>query len=186
MAEKDAKTVQVDNLRDDDAAEKAGPATGSKPLPWLVLVVGLLVMLLTPTASYFVAKSSIPANTQETPAKKEPAKAKAESKEPPLLSFNAMLVNVKDTKGTRVLKITPNLMLSDAELKKELESPSFKTLLKDLITDVASAKTLDDLDGPTGRENLKKDILARINKMLVSKDITGAVADVYFDEFLIQ
>lgn len=185
MAEKDAKTVQVDNLRDDDAAEKAGPATGGKPLPWLVLVVGLLVMLLTPAACYFVVKLSLPAATPEA-AKKEEVKPKMDLKEPTLMSFSpALLVNVLDTKGTRILKIMPHLVLSpEPDLLENMNK--IRTLLVDTIMSVASAKTLDEIDGPAGRENLKKDILTRINKILESRGWAGSVVDVYFDEFLIQ
>ncbi len=190
MAEKDAKTVQVDNLRDDDAAEKTEPAKGGgKPLPWLVLVVGFLVMLLTPAASYFVVKLSLPAaapqeaGAKEAAAKKEAVK-KTEVKEPTLLNLKSMLINVADTKGTRILKVTPHLVLSEPEMADKLNK--LMTMLVDLITSVASSKTLDELDGPAGRENLKKDIVARVNKALETQQITGTVIDVYFDEFLIQ
>ena len=189
MAEKDAKTVQVHNLRDDDAAEKTGPATGGSKLPWLVLVIGFLVMLLTPTASYFVVKLSLQTRAPEADAKKEKEKPKsekgekAEKAEPTLYNLNSMLVNILDTKGTRILKITPHLVLSEPEMAEKMKN--LKPLLVDLITSVASAKTLDELDGPAGRENLKKDILLRVNKSLEAR-MTGSVADVYFDEFLIQ
>ena len=182
MAEKDAKTVQVDNLRDDEAADKAVPAAGGKPLPWLVLVMGFLVMLLTPVASYFVVKLSLPA-PEAVVAKKEAVKPKTEAQEPTLLNMNSMLINVADTKGTRILKITPHLVLSEPEMGEKMKN--IKTLLVDVITSVASAKTLDELDGPTGRESLKKDILVRVNKIIESR-MTGTVADVYFDEYLIQ
>lgn len=178
------KTVEADNLKDDEAGDKAGADKGGKPLPVLVLVVGLLVMLLTPVASFFVVKLSLPAQApaEAAPAKKETAKSK---EEPALAIFNlnSMLINVADTKGTRILKIAPHLVLSETEMLPKLAP--IKTMLIDTITTVASAKTLDELDGPAGRENLKKDILTRVNKLLESR-MTGSVADVYFDEFLIQ
>ena len=189
MAEKDAKTVQVENL-DDDTADKGVPAKSGKPLPWLVLVVGFLVMLLTPAACYFVVKLSLPTPvstevaTKEAAAKKEAEKAKPEVKEPTLFNLNSMLVNILDTKGTRILKIAPHLVLSEPTMAEKMNK--LKAMLVDQITSVASAKTLDELDGPAGRENLKKDILTRVNKNLEMQQIAGSVVDVYFDEFLIQ
>jgi flagellar basal body-associated protein FliL len=63
--------------------------------------------------------------------------------------------------------------------------PPLKPLLMDTITTVASGKTLDELDGPTGRENLKKVIIQRLNKLLETR-MTGSVVDIYFEEFLIN
>ena len=189
MAEKNAKPVQVD----DDAAEKDEPAKGAtKPLPWLVLVMGLLVMLLTPAASYFVVKLSLPTATPEASAKETAAKESAAKKEsekpdaPALYSMKSMTVNILDTKGTRMLKITPSLVLSVSDTTLVDKLKAISPVLLDAISSASSARTLDELDGPAGRENMKKDILSRVNKILEVRRLTFSVSDVYFEEFLIQ
>jgi flagellar basal body-associated protein FliL len=216
MAEKNNKPSKTDSEKDDDVTpEPAKSAAGAKPMPWLVLIVGVLVMLLTPTASYFMVKLTNPpaADTEQEPSEQEGAKkeghgakkeghgAKKEGHgakkgghgktaekvgdEKDSASFNmtSMLINIAETKGTRILKIAPHLVLSEPAMSAKLNA--IKALLVDTITTVASAKTLDALDGPTGRDNLKKDIVQRLNKLLESR-MTGSVVDIYFEEFLIQ
>ena len=215
MAEKNNKPSKTDSVTDDDVTpETAKTAAGAKPMPWLVLIVGILVMLLTPTASYFLVKlTQTPAATTEQEAsepevakkeghgKAEGAKkeghgakkeghGKAEGKEKKggekdsaTFNMSSMLINIAETKGTRILKITPHLMLSEPEMSGKLAP--IKALLVDTIATVTSGKTLDELDGPTGRDNLKKAIVLRVNKLLESR-MTGSVVDIYFEEFLIQ
>jgi flagellar basal body-associated protein FliL len=223
MAEKNNKPSKTDSVTDDDVTpENAKTAAGAKPMPWLVLIVGILVMLLTPTASYFLVKlTQTPAATTEQEASEQEASepevakkeghgakkeghgakkeghgakkgghGKAEGKEKEggekdsaTFNMSSMLINIAETKGTRILKITPHLMLSEPEMSAKLAP--IKALLVDTIATVTSGKTLDELDGPTGRDNLKKAIVLRVNKLLESR-MTGSVVDIYFEEFLIQ
>ncbi len=211
MAEKEPKTIKADETRDDEAgAEGRAKAAKDKQIPLMVLIIGILVMLVTPVTSFFLVKLAMPkpeAGTEESAvgeggkkeghgesAKKAGGKKEGHGKkegkgegsaEPESTTFTLpfMLINIAETKGTRILKITPHLILSEPEMGAKM--PALKPLLMDTITTVASGKTLDELDGPTGRENLKKTIIQRLNKLLETR-MTGAVADVYFEEFLIQ
>lgn len=176
-------TAEADAI---DAAEVAGSAgaasdTGRAPSrsgTLAVGIIGLLVMILTPLTSYFIVKLSVPARTEA----EAPAPAANDSKTV-IFSLESMLVNIAETKGTRILRFVPHLVLSEPALAAELEL--MKPMLADRITAVASSKTIDELDGLQGRELLKKDVLAAINALIEDK-LAGAVVDVYFGEFLIQ
>lgn len=211
MADKEPKTVKADSAKDDDgASEAAKSSTNAKQIPWLVLAVGILVMLVTPTASYFLVKLTMATPEAATSegatheggkkeggkeegakheggkkegGKKEGGKEEGGEKESGTFNLPFMLINIAETKGTRILKITPHLIFSEPEMANKM--PPLKPLLMDTITTVASGKTLDELDGPTGRENLKKVIIQRLNKLLETR-MTGSVVDIYFEEFLIN
>jgi flagellar basal body-associated protein FliL len=227
MAEKEPKTVKAEEARNDESGTEGGERNAkAKQIPLLVLIIGILVMLVTPLTSFFLVKMAMPkpdAGTEESAggaegkkeskkeghgegakkegkeggkkeghgesAKKEGGKKEGKGKEngaeqdSTTFTLPFMLINIAETKGTRILKITPHLILSEPEMGAKM--PALKPLLMDAITTVTSGKTLDELDGPTGRENLKKSIIQRINKLLETR-MTGAVADVYFEEFLIQ
>jgi flagellar basal body-associated protein FliL len=58
-------------------------------------------------------------------------------------------------------------------------------MLRDKVLSAASVKTIDELEGPQGRENLKREIMNLINASIKDR-MSGAVVDVYFNEFLIQ
>jgi flagellar basal body-associated protein FliL len=224
MAEKEPKTVKAEDTRDDEAgAEGGGKTAKGKQIPLMVLIIGILVMLVTPVTSFFLVKLAMPkpdTGTEESAGgeegkkeakkeghgegakkeakgegakkeghgegKKEGGKGKGEGaaeQDSTTFTLPFMLINIAETKGTRILKITPHLILSEPEMGAKM--PALKPLLMDTITTVASGKTLDELDGPAGRENLKKAIIQRLNKLLETR-MTGAVADVYFEEFLIN
>ena len=58
-------------------------------------------------------------------------------------------------------------------------------LIKDRIGMAMSRQTLEELEGPSGRERLKEEIKNEVNAFLQVE--TGMkVVDVYFTEFLIQ
>jgi flagellar basal body-associated protein FliL len=142
----------------------------------IVIGVGLLVMLLTPLASYFVVKSVTPPMVAEKEAENDEATET-------VLSLDTVRVNVRQTKGTRFLMLECHLVLSESRLAELLQSST--AMLTDKVSLAASRRTVDDLEGPEGRESLKRDIMAEINAAIRSK-WSGAVIDVYFSEFLVQ
>lgn len=100
-----------------------------------------------------------------------------------LVAVKEIYVNIAETKGTRILKIVPNLVVSEDALAKELMLA--EALVRDRISAAAAKMTLDDLDGVNGRDSLKKEIMTLVNLSMQNK-MAGVVTDVYFSEYLIQ
>jgi flagellar basal body-associated protein FliL len=191
MADEQKKHSTAEKRNDDEgAAATTTPAAEAKPVSRLILVFGFLVMLLTPTAGYFLATLSMPTrggslHEEQKQEQQHQAEEKGLEREMSSAVFpmNSMLINIADTRGTRMLKLTPHLLLREPGLSAKLAP--LKVLLVDGIATETSSKTLDDLDGPAGRERLKKDIIHRLNKLLEAH-MPDPVADIYFEEFLIQ
>jgi flagellar basal body-associated protein FliL len=142
-----------------------------------VIIIGLLVMVLTPLASYLVVRLSLP------PSPLQDEEAEVSSKEQVVLDMEPVLVNIAQTKGTRVLKLEPHLVLSEVALLEELKNSS--SLLADRILLACSRKTIDELEGPEGRATLKREIMAEVNAAIQGR-MKGSVVDIYLSEFLIQ
>jgi flagellar basal body-associated protein FliL len=175
MSEKEPALTEADAI---PAAEGDKPAKAHSSLGGLIAVVaGLLVMVLTPMISYFVVKATVPPPIEPVAEHKE-----GENKDV-VLPLKAITVNIAETKGTRILRLEPHLVLSEAKLLEELKSST--AMLADKIILAVGRKTIDELEGPDGRQGLKRDIMSEINAAFRGR-MAGSVIDVYFNEFLIQ
>ena len=141
----------------------------------VTIVIGLAIMIVTPLITYVVVKATVP-----PPLAAETVK---EVEQATIYNLSTMFVNVAETKGTRVLKFEPHLVLSEARLGEDLKQ--YEAMLRDRVSLAAMTMTIDDLSGPQGRDTLKREIMKLINTEMKEK-MSGAIIDVYFNDFLIQ
>jgi flagellar basal body-associated protein FliL len=158
-------------------APEATAAQAAKPKSNLIIVIliGVVITVATPLITFFVVKATVPPPVVAEEHEKEAASAYCDMSE--------MYVNIAETKGTRILKIQPVLVLSDEHLTEKIKQ--VEAMIKDKILLAASTKTIDELEGPNGKESLKREIVSLINAAIKDK-MAGAVTDVYFTQFLIQ
>jgi len=90
-----------------------------------------------------------------------------------------ILVNVSGTRAGRVLKSSISFH-APADVIHELEGSSSK--VRDLIIQILSRKTMDELTSPTAYGMLRTEIITNINALLTE----GKVDSVSFTEFIIQ
>ncbi len=90
------------------------------------------------------------------------------------------IVNLQDKDADRYLKITIVLDAQDEKVKAELEKRLPQ--VKDAITTLLFTKTSSELRTAEGIEELKEEILKRVNAILP----IGGVKNVYFTDFVIQ
>ena len=90
------------------------------------------------------------------------------------------IVNLQDKDADRYLKVTIVLDAQDEKVKAELEKRLPQ--IKDAITTLLFTKSSQDLRTPEGIEELKEEILKRVNAILP----IGGVKNVYFTDFVIQ
>jgi flagellar basal body-associated protein FliL len=200
---------KAEESKDAKANAETPAPKGAKSGALLVIIVGVLVLVLTPAASFMASKlggGSGPTAVSsgggghgggggEESKGGEGAKSgeggghggggKAATAEPnQMLALKSILVNVAETKGTRILKIEPHLVLSDSKQIEKLQL-SYMPMLVDRVILAASRKTIDELEGPQGRESLKREIMGEING-IIKERFSVSVVDVYFNEFLVQ
>ncbi|BAF69743.1 flagellar basal body-associated FliL family protein [Nitratiruptor sp. SB155-2] len=90
------------------------------------------------------------------------------------------IVNLQDKDADRYLKVTIVLDVQDEKVKQELEKRLPQ--VKDAITTLLFTKSSYELRTAEGIEELKEQILKRVNAILP----IGGVKNVYFTDFVIQ
>ena len=159
----------------ESAAPQAQPAAKPKSSLMLVVIIGVVITVATPLITFFVVKATVPPTVSMEEKTSTDSTATYDLKE--------MYVNIAETKGTRILKLQPVLVLSNEKLSPKLEEND--ALLKDRIIMAVSTKTIDELEGSNGKESLKREIITALNAAIKDK-MSGAIMDVYFTQFLIQ
>jgi len=98
----------------------------------------------------------------------------------PMLKINPLVINLREEGGRHYIKTTIVLEIVQPEWLEEVRSKV--PLLTDLAILTLSDKRLKELQNAEAKENLKKELLVKINQALGSPK----VAQIYFDEFLSQ
>lgn len=98
----------------------------------------------------------------------------------PTVTLDAFVVNVAGTRGERYLKTTLTLELSNEKAVAAIEP--LKASMRDAVIEILSSQTLNDLEGPAARQNLKAVIAAKLNEIIGPPLVVG----VYFQDFVMQ
>ncbi len=164
-----------------ESTETSAPPAKAKSGMLLILIIGVLLVVISSAVTFFLVKSMSPKGTPT--AIKEPVVVPAETKAPILYDAKEVFVNIASTRSTRILKFKPFLELNEETAKAQLDTMG--PMLRDAIATAAGSMTLDELDGPRGKELLKKKVLDAVNQALQGR-LSGAVINVHLDDFLIQ
>ena len=151
----------------DEPAKGGGSLFGKK---LIVLLVGGLVLA---GGGIGAAKFLGRGGDEEKPEKKKKVVA------PLTYEIADLVVNILDTRDTRVLRCVMHLEVDNPKALDELKLR--EVVYRDEILEILRSKTLDDLKYP-GDNAVKRQIRDRLNRMMVK----GSVVEVYFKEFLIH
>ena len=177
MADEKEEKAGASEAKEEQAEAQAAVKPGTSKSLIIILIVAVLVVVVTPLATFLVIKNMMPAPVVEV---KENAKPGGQT----VLKLKVITMNITGTHGTRILRIEPHLVISEKKLADDLKETS-ESLLVDRVILAAGRKTMDELEGENGRESLKRDIISEINAAIRPR-MSGAVTDVYFNEYLIQ
>ncbi|MDQ7082638.1 MAG: flagellar basal body-associated protein FliL [Aquificota bacterium] len=92
----------------------------------------------------------------------------------------AFIVNLADPELTMYARVSVTLELASPEVVTEVQKR--EPIIRDAVIEILSNKTSRELRSPEGREQLKLEIIKRINTILVQ----GGIRNVYFTEFVVQ
>ncbi|MCX8075513.1 MAG: flagellar basal body-associated FliL family protein [Aquificaceae bacterium] len=110
---------------------------------------------------------------------------KGESAPPPsqvgvMMDLGVFTVNLADNDADAYARVAITLELSNDKVRVEVDKRM--PIIKDAIIDVISSKTSSFVRTPEGRENLRLELIRRINTILFE----GGVRNIYFTEFVVQ
>ena len=163
-------------LDGDDTTSPKTKAEGRKKGPLLLIILGLLVMTVTPTTTYLIVHKATKPSPEEEILEKV-------TEQPIVMAIDPVTVNISGTRMTRVLRMQIHLVLSEPRLAGVLKE--MLPMVKDRIMSTAGRRTLDEMESAEDRESLKRDIALEINSLIRDR-LSGSVLDVAFSEFLIQ
>lgn len=98
----------------------------------------------------------------------------------PLVPFDSFIANLADEQGNRYLKATFQVEFLGTTVQPTLNArlPQIRDLLLTLLT----SKTFEDVRTPEGKQQLREEIIARVNQVLEHDTVKA----VYFTEFIVQ
>ncbi len=97
-----------------------------------------------------------------------------------VMDWDSFLVNLADPGGKRYLKVTMKLEMTSISAQTEFTAKN--VALRDAVLMLLSSKEFEDISTAGGKQTLKQEIMARVNKALQK----GQVKEVYFTDFLVQ
>jgi len=146
----------------------------------IILVVCFVIIALAVGAGLYVfwGKVSDPATGKGTEevAGKEEAKVKIKT----LLSMETFVVNLADPGGKRYLRVTISIEIDDQDFMEETKKSVPQ--MRDKVLMILPTKTFKVIRTSSGKDALRKEIIAQLNPLLKNCKITN----LYFQEFVIQ
>jgi flagellar FliL protein len=164
--------------------ETTAPAKKGKGLLIAIIAVAVIGAAV---GAYFIfgGKKSAPAEGHGAEAEASSHEAAAGAHGEPavkdtLFNLEPFIVNLQDNSGTRYLKLTINLELSEGASAADLTAQS--TQIRDSLIILLSSKSYTDIGTVEGKYLMRDEIVARVNQFLKK----GKVKTAYFTEFVIQ
>jgi len=155
---------------------------------WLLLLLGVLFIVLVVIFLLFLSGAGNQQTTSQTST--ETIAGTGNSTSQPIFT-DGMEFQINLADGRRFLMLTLRLALIDADTNTYL-TPRLP-ILRDIVIGTLQRKTSEDLRSPAGLDQLKKDLLRRLNsgkifseEMLQKKKTTQPIQDVYFEKFILQ
>lgn len=153
---------------------------GKKGLPVKMILVVFSVLLILGTAGALYKSGILGGHAEENNGPKAMETGRAPAEPGPVHTLETFIVNLADERGTRYLKTRLGLELSRPEVAREIEQRLPQ--VRDAILTILSTKAFEDIRSLEGKHQLRAEIAATINLLLVS----GEVTNIYFTEFVVQ
>ena len=159
-----------------EVEEKSG---GNKLLLIVIIVLLLLLLVIGGLVAYFLLSGN---DEEEQPPQKIEKKHKVDSMTEigPIYPLDPFIVNLVSANANRYLKCKIDLELDSPELQQEIDKKL--PAIRDLIIQILSSKSVEEIQTAKGKQKLKEEIKRKINEILT----TGEIRNVYFTEFVIQ
>lgn len=185
---------------EEDNASAGDEETPKAGVPWVPLILMLLVI---PIVTIAVMQFVVVPKLASTLAASLPAQSSAEntdgaaSVEPPVeevleadgeslgpsgnrVVFDELVTNLANTKGSRFLRVSFEVIGKDKSLGALVESR--KSQVHDALITVLGNQTIEDIEGTGGRNKLRVALISALNTALGK----GIAEELYFLDLIIQ
>ncbi|WP_300365558.1 flagellar basal body-associated protein FliL [Hydrogenimonas sp.] len=177
MAEEEKEESQEN---EGSASKESG---GSKIVLILIVVLLVLVLAIGGVVAYLMLSGDEAEDATVVKQEKVERKRSHRSEDAgvgPMYPLDKFTVNLMSENGRRFLVVKMNLEEDSEELTPELDKKT--PLVRDVVISILSSKTVEEITTAKGKEKLKDEIIAQINRHLDD----GEIRHIYFTEFVIQ
>lgn len=180
---------------DDDEEPAAAPPNKKKAvIKWILIVLGVLVLVAASIAAtmYFMNSSSHGKDAAHEAGQSSTGKTtkeeKEKSKQPKVAIYYKIdppfVVNFQGQSGTRFLQVAIELMTYDQEAIAAIEM--HMPVIRNNIVFLLSGANYEQINTLEGKQKLRADTLAEIQKILKDKIGRPGVEEVYFTSIVMQ
>lgn len=148
----------------------------------VIAVIAVLVLLIVGLVAVFFYATSEP-KAQEAQSEQVAATSESNAKYlriGPIFQLDQFIVNLLSQGGRRYLKVSISLEMTTANLENELNAK--RAPVRDIIIDVLTSKSIDDISTTRGKDKLKEEIIQRLNEILVD----GKIRNIFLTDMAIQ
>jgi len=162
--------------------EKKSEGGGNKLLLIVIVVLLILLLAIGGLVAYFLLSNNNEQqpNQQQTQKVEKKHKVNSMAEIGPIYPLDPFTVNLVSSNADRYLKCKIDLELDSQNLQKEIDKKL--PAIRDLIIQILSSKSVEEIQTAKGKQKLKEEIKRKINEILT----TGEIKNVYFTEFVIQ
>jgi flagellar FliL protein len=169
--------------QEQEEKEKEKSGGGNKLLLIVIIVLLLLLLIIGGLVAYFLLSNND--DTQQPDQQKQEKvvkkkKVKDMTEVGPIYPLDQFIVNLVSNNADRYLKCKISFELDAPELQQEIDKKL--PAVRDIIINILSSKTVEEIQTAKGKEKLKEEIRKKVNEILT----TGEIRHVYFTEFVIQ
>ena len=151
----------------------------------IILVICFLIIAMGVGAGLFVFWGKVSSTAPETAESSEEMAEKKDVKDgkvktKALLAMETFVVNLADPGGKRYLRVSIALEIDDQDFVEDAKKNVPQ--MRDRILMILPAKKFKDIRTYSGKDSLRKELIAQLNPLLDKCEITN----LYFQEFVIQ
>ena len=147
----------------------------------VAIILGVVVFMMMGKGDKKEAgKEGTETKTAAKADKEGGAKEGAASPATNIFPLEPFIVNIYDGQELRYLKVKVEMEMASPAVKAELDGRLAP--IRDAILVLLSSKTMQDIQDIQGKNQLKEDIMAAVNKHIPP----GLIAKIYFTDFVVQ
>ncbi len=138
----------------------------------LIILAAVVIVAAAGGAAYFAVRSAM-GKPAEAPAKVEKQTMKP-------VEIGEFLTNLADPGGRRVIHVKIEIRVADDKTATKLKED--QSAIRDQVLRILRSKTVTDLAGEDGMDNLANEIMNRLNVTVAG----GQIRELYFTDIAIQ
>ncbi len=162
----------------EDILEEKG--SQSKKLMLIIIIISVVFMGIMGAGFYVLWNKVAPPDPEVQLDQDQTDKDKEDNKIRPVHSMSTFVVNLADRGGSRFLRTTLDLELTDEATVEEVKQRLPQ--IRNAVLMILPSKTSKEIKTTEGKTTMRDEIMEQLNSFLKS----GSVTNIYFTEFVIQ